>query len=372
VNRARPDALPLPPLPLGAAAPWHPSRRAATRRHVLIGALAASLALHLALTQWPIAFDALPEMAPLQVTITEMPPPPKPAAAVAAAPARAKRTARRPTPPSTPPPAPLAVPGAAPAPADETLFSAAPAEAVAPMPAVSEPPTEIVAAADTITAYPPVQLPPRLELAYTVFLGTQGFMIGEATYRFEHTGNQYRIATVAQASGLAALLIRGKGKLESRGLITPTGLLPQEFAIERGSADRREVAHFDWESGVVTLHGDQTETLEIPTFDPLVVMWQSYFSPPTGDEQSFNLATTRRVRKYTVTREGSERIEWKQGEILTERWHRRSDDGKTDGYVWVAPSLHYVPVKLRVVATNRGTLEALLDSIRIDEPVAQR
>jgi len=264
------------------------------------------------------------------------------------------------------------VPGPASAPADEALVPAAPPEPAAPLPAVAAPPTEIVAAAETITTYPPVELPPRLELAYTVFLGTQGFMIGEATYRFEHTGNRYRISTVAQASGLAALLIRGKGKLESRGLITPTGLQPQEFAIERGSAERREVAHFDWESGVVTLHGDQTETLELPTFDPLVVMWQSYFSPPTGNEQSFNLATTRRVRRYTVTREGNERIEWKQGEILTERWHRRSDDGRTDGYVWVAPSLHYVPIKLRVVATNRGTLEALLDSIRIDEPVAQQ
>jgi hypothetical protein len=30
--------------------------------------------------------------------------------------------------------------------------------------------------------------------------------------------------------------------------------------------------------------------------------------------------------------------------------------------------MHYVPVKVRVVATNRGTLEALLDSIRVDEP----
>jgi hypothetical protein len=76
--------------------------------------------------------------------------------------------------------------------------------------------------------------------------------------------------------------------------------------------------------------------------------------------------------RYTVTREGTERIEWAQGEIDTERWHRRSDDGKTDGYAWLAPSLHYVPVKMRIVATNRGTLEALLDSIRIDEPVAQQ
>ena len=99
-------------------------------------------------------------------------------------------------------------------------------------------------------------------------------------------------------------------------------------------------------------------------------MWQFYFSPPTTDEISFSIATTRRVFRYTVTRERTEKVEWGQGEIDTDVWHRRSDDGKTDSYMWLAPSLHNVPVKLRVVATNRGTLEALLDSMRIDEPTA--
>ncbi len=91
-----------------------------------------------------------------------------------------------------------------------------------------------------------------------MFFGTQGFLIGEATYRFEHEGNRYRIATVGEARGLAALVLRGQGKVESRGLITPEGLLPQEFTVERGSSDRRESARFDWEAGIVTLHDDKT------------------------------------------------------------------------------------------------------------------
>ena len=120
------------------------------------------------------------------------------------------------------------------------------------------------------------------------------------------------------------------------------------------------------------MHEQQTAPLELPTFDPMALMWQFYFSPPSEDELSFSVATTRRVLRYTITREGSEKIPWAQGEIDTERWHRRSDDGKTDSYAWLAPSLHYVPVKLRIVATNRGTIEALLDSIRIDEPVVSQ
>jgi hypothetical protein len=131
-------------------------------------------------------------------------------------------------------------------------------------------------------------LPPRLDLAYKVYYGTQGFMIGAATYRFEHDGNAYRISTVAEPRGLAALFVHGRGLVESRGTITASGLKPYEFVVERGSADKREVAHFDWNSGNVVLNGGEIATLEAPAFDPLTILWQPYFSPPR--------TTTRRSR----------------------------------------------------------------------------
>ncbi len=373
---------PLPPSP-GAGAALRALREPATRRRVLAGALATSLAVHLAFSLWPVDLDAPPETPPLSVTLTEMPPPPKPVPVAAAPKPKPKRIAPRPVAPpmpvSEPEPPPIAIDEPAPVAADEPAIAnaepgiadAAPAAEPAPVAEAPAPATEVAAAPEpAVDEAPPVRLPPRVDLAYKVFLGTQGFWIGDATYRFEHTGSQYRIATVGQARGLAALLIRGQGRIESEGRITRTGLQPARFAIERGSSDRREVAAFDWESGFVTLHNQDRAALELPTYDPLALMWQAYFTPPTSDLQTFNIATTRRVMRYTVTREGTERIEWPQGEIDTERWHRKSDDGRTDGYVWLAPSLHYVPVKMRVVATNRGTIEALLDSIRVDEPVA--
>ena len=76
--------------------------------------------------------------------------------------------------------------------------------------------------------------------------------------------------------------------------------------------------------------------------------------------------------RYTIQREGVEKLPWNGGEIDTERWHRRSEDGATDAIMWLAPSLRYIPLKVRVTATNRGTVEARLDSIRVDEPIAQQ
>ncbi len=343
-------------------------------RKGLLVALALSIVVHVAWTFWPVDIPSDDEGMVLEATLTEMPPPPVPSAAPAPEPmVKKKMTQRRPRPAQrriTPP-------------TNETVIAGNDAPAVVPdIAAHAErsderqvvPPNvsnESTAAADTAPPMPPTPaLPPRVDLAYKVFLGTQGFLIGDATYRFEHTGDRYRISTVGQARGLAALVVRGTGKVESHGRITPEGLRPYEFAIERGSADRREVAFFDWEAGNVVLHDGSTSQLTPPAYDPLTILWQPYFSPPGKGDQSFSLATTRRVTRYTLTMQAEETVRWQRGEIITERWHRHSDDGATDAWFWLAPSLHYIPIKMRVTRTSRGTLEVLLDSIRVDDAQA--
>jgi len=54
-----------------------------------------------------------------------------------------------------------------------------------------------------------------------------------------------------------------------------------------------------------------------------------------------------------------------------ELWERSGGDGHMTARVWLAPSLHNVMVKMRMTI-GRITGEALLDSIRVDETVAQR
>jgi hypothetical protein len=289
---------------------------------------------------------------PAPPPVATPPPPRKPAA----------RT-RRPTSRLVTAPADVATP------ADDSDSAAAPAAPQAP--AAAEPAPVVIAAPEPTPApaVPPAKvLPPRLDLAYKVYMGTQGFLIGDATYRFEHDKDTYRISTVAQARGLAALIVHGRGKVESRGRITADGLVPSTFEVERGRPDRREVATFDWDKRIVTLQEQKTAPLDAQTFDPLTVLWQSYFTPPTGDRYSFSVATTRRVFHYDVTREGEERIAWPHGEVDTVRWHRKSEDSKTEAWFWLAPSMHYIPIKIRVTQTARGTLEVMLDAIRTDAP----
>lgn len=330
----------------------------ARTRRVLAIALVLSLLLHLALTLWPADESVSPESVPLTATITELPPPPVPVAVPQPKPA-AKPKARRTSPLVTPAPDAQVADAAVP---DKSAAEPAPRSAPEQAEAVEERAAVVPGAVATGRT-----LPPRVDLAYKVFWGTRGFLIGDAVYRFEHKDNRYRIATVGEARGLAALVLRGQGKLESRGLITEEGLQPQILRIERGGPDRVETAVFDWEAGMVMMHDNKVASLDLPTFDPLSLMWQYYFTPPTADEVTVSVATPRRLVRYTITREGTETIEWPNGPIGTERWHRRSEDGKTDAYIWLAPSLRNIPVKIRVSNTERGTLEVLLDSIRVDE-----
>ena len=361
----RPVSLPM------ATAPAKQEGKRRLVRPALLVALGLSLLLHLAWSLWPADDIDAPEGTVLEATITEMPPPPVPSAQPAPPPPqkpikRTRTIARKPT----APPAAIAAPDASAPVIDEGTTDVAKVE---PGPSSAETIAKSAEpAGDSATASeaapPAVVLPPRVDLAYKVFLGTQGFMIGEATYRFEHANDRYRISTVGQARGLAALIVRGTGKVESHGRITQHGLRPYEFAIERGSADRREVAFFDWDAGNVVLNDGGRAQLEAPAFDPLTILWQPYFSPPGKSDLTFSIATTRKVQRYTLKLQGEETIDWSRGRIATERWHRVSEDGNTEGWFWLAPSLHYIPVKMRVTRTSRGTLEVLLDSIRIDDP----
>ena len=333
-------------------------------RGILMLAFVASLLLHLAITQWDLRFsDSAEDLPPLTATISELPPPPAPAPAA----------------PPTPKPKPkrnVRVASAASAPVVAQAEPAIEQAMAAPQDAAPEPPPPTPPLDEPIAAATEIQpllkqLPPRIDLAYRAFLGTRGFFIGDAVYRLEHSANQYKISTVGEARGLAALLFRGQGKATSEGAITASGLQPNTYSIERTNNYRRESATFDWETGMVILNDDKALPLELPTFDPLAVIWQFYFAPPGQEDAEFNIATTRKIYHYIFHHVGNETVTLPFGDVETQIWRRQTGDGGLEAQIWLAPSLHYVAVKVRL-SNDRATVEALLDSIHVDEAIAQQ
>ena len=220
-------------------------------RRVLWLALVVSLALHLALTLWPVSFDP-EERGHRPQDDAHHAAAASGARGAACAASRARSPPARRRIPVTPAPAPVALPtrrrgagGAGSRAVTSRRGRGRARRAAGRAPPVEAPPAEIAS---------PKTLPPRVDLAYKVFWGTQGFEIGEAVYRFEHKDNRYRIATVGQARGLAALVLRGQGKLEGTGAITPRG--PEARSCCAWSA-AAPTAWSSWpsiaRSGIVTL-----------------------------------------------------------------------------------------------------------------------
>jgi hypothetical protein len=223
---------------------------------------------------------------------------------------------------------------------------------------------------------PGQSLPPIVELVYSAFWGSRGFIVGTVGYRFEHDGQRYSIETVGTAYGLIALLFPGQLRVESRGALTAAGLVPEELRVARGRADREEVARFDRSAGMLTLHDKPPLPMDAPTYDMLTFWLQFYFAPPAGDEVSFRVATTRQVREYRLRRAGTESVATPLGTVDTEVWERVIDDRKDPGAkIWLAPLWHYLPVKVRL-SGRRGSVEQLLIGVRtgldVPESVSSR
>jgi hypothetical protein len=347
-------------MPAATAAPLRPAR-SRRRWRVLAIALVGSLALHLAVTLWPVDVDDANVPTVLTATITEVPPPPAPAVATpspAPKPARPRKTSPLlPLDPST---------VAAPSTPDVAPLVDVPNDAT--MPIAELPPVLAETQAPSAPPTPPSikTLPSRVELAYRVYYGV-GVYIGDASYRFEHANGRYKVETVGEARGLAALVLRGQGKVEVRGLITPAGLQPWELSVERGSSDRREVATFDWESGIATLHDDKTGGARAADVRPAVadvaVLLRAAVAGRPVVHAGHDAARVQDQGDARRERRGRVAVRAGRGRALAPT----SDDGRTESVVWLAPSLRYLPIKMRVTNTLRGTIEVVLAAIRVDD-----
>ncbi|HSD60615.1 MAG TPA: DUF3108 domain-containing protein, partial [Burkholderiales bacterium] len=236
----------------------------AARKH-LAWALALSLALHLLLIVGTprLRLGAVLEPdAPTPLIATLAPPAPAAPVPLAPEPPKPKPKPRpaKPTPAATPvPPEPLPAPAvplpAAPESRDEDGDRpvAPPADAGNEVP--DSGPRLDVPYARRRPAEPPPQiaLPESADLEYVVFYGSDGFRAGRATHAWRLSGERYSIRSVVEASGIVFLFVSGQYLNESEGLITPEGLRPERYRVQRGKREKTETATFDWENSSITL-----------------------------------------------------------------------------------------------------------------------
>jgi hypothetical protein len=318
-----------------------------------MAALAASLLAHLALMGevglrglLPLTEPELrdfPIEAHLQAPVAEpVPLPPK-----------ARVPSPRPAPgPTTSPVMPTAP---APVPLDGTPAAVPPAGEEASMPEVEPKPDPQPAPAPVLVqpspdSVPPTQarvrvLPAALTLVYTIRIGDDGFNVGRGTYTWRADGDRYRLESVAEATGLAALFVGGLATQSSEGRIGPAGLVPELFRMSRNDR-RQEVARFDWQAqrldlsrGEASLRPNTQDLLSFPFHLAMTV---------AEDSEDWILPVTngRKLKGYRFSVLGRETLDL--GGQAVDTLHvqgRRALEGTLD--VWLAPGRHWLPLRIR-------------------------
>lgn len=388
MNFARTDGTP----PSAAAWCW--------RRWLVVGLL--SLLLHGLTLHWMGGVVGLPVQAPenaqpevLRTVLVQAQPAPPARAPV---PRRKIASAAQPKPPRPQPPA--RAPESAPAPESvpAAITQASPAAPAPPAPEVSAAAPEAVsAAADlagaafsdpnmvapgpaTATQSAPaadktrykVDPPPPATLQYDVEAQRDGQMVyGHGAITWQFNGSQYTI------HGKAGILFVSLLDFSSRGQTDAFGIAPDQYSEKRFRRAQTDT-FFNRERNLISFSASgKTFALQGGEQDRASIVWQ-LAGIGRGDAARFVpdaqiplfIAGVRDGSTWNIHVLGEEEIEVGVGKLRT--WHvrrapRAGDKDQTID-IWLAPSRHWYPVRLRYTESNGEYLDLSLANIEAASP----
>lgn len=294
---------------------------------------------------------------PIEATLAPAEPPPPPPPPPRVKPAQPKPIQPPVTPPPAPPPAP--VPEPAPLPAPVAVVSPPPAEPLPLAPAAVVPPPPPAEPEKPAEPEPPPalrQLPERLNLRYAVQIGEDGFGIGQATYAWQQRDGRYSLVSIAQASGLASLFVSGRLIQTSEGTVTRHGLQPEHYWLSRNER-KQDTARFDWQARRLVQAGSG---VELPPVCLDVLSFPFHLAMTVNDQSAdfvLWVSNGRKMRDYAFRNLGRERVTLGDEEVETLHLQgTRAGEGSLD--VWLAPSRHWLPLRIRT-QDNKGKVMML-------------
>ncbi|MBC7778570.1 MAG: DUF3108 domain-containing protein, partial [Proteobacteria bacterium] len=244
-----------------------------------------------------------------------------------------------------------------------------PAPVVAPTPPPIAPSPESTAAVATEAPPGTIRFPRHGRLEYAVTIGEPPTPIGRAVYAWEASESAYWLTLSAQTTGLVGLLRRVRVTQLSQGRITPDGLRPDAFQMDRGANARNEFARFDWAAKQLTFgypDATQTATLVNGAQDTLSLILQFAFVPIAEGRRELQLTTGRRLSLQSYERVTDDLIDTPGG--AWRAWHLRRVRTQPDdeGYdIWLAVDRPFLPVRIRWTDRNGRVTSANVDTVHV-------
>ena len=182
--------------------------------------------------------------------------------------------------------------------------------------------------------------------------------------------DQYRIESLIQAKGLAALVIPDLLQT-SNGDLNSSGLQPQRYLYQFGDKKNKTfTAMFDWQAKKIKLqseNGVQQLDLAEGSQDLLSFMYQFMYVAPLQNMQ-LSITNGKKIAVYEYSFEGEEMINTKMGSLKTVHLVRVAAEGEKKTELWLASEYQYVPVKIRESGKDGKVYELLVKRIKTDMP----
>lgn len=234
--------------------------------------------------------------------------------------------------------------------------------------------TEGAGALTTSQQAKPVPPPPANSasgsVSYTVFRGTNGFIVGKSQHQWTFTDGRYQLTAMTETSGLAGLFYPVKIEMQSQGEFGPDGLKPSVFRTLKDGQPTNENADFDWAKQQVRLSRDgRDRPLSTGSQDLLSFHFQlAYHAPQLAAGQTtfpMSVASGKRYDPYTFTVQGEETIETPVGSFRTLHLRASAPSMGADATdVWLAAEHQWLAIKIRFTDRNGDLFEQVINTLQ--------
>lgn len=222
--------------------------------------------------------------------------------------------------------------------------------------------------AQFVWAAPLLATPKQITLTYQA--ARNGKPFANVVENYQQTGEQYKLESITEGVGLAALF--GKRVLRSEGLLSIDGLQPKHFEQHQGDNEKKSVyADFDWQTNQLSMKNKgnvTTEYLLKATQDLLSFSYQWMFVPLKADEINLPITTGKKLRIYSYkVAERDVNLSVEAGQFRTVHLVNSSPDGKgNEKEFWLAVDHFYLPVKVIQRDENGNVIEQTLTAMQIN------
>jgi hypothetical protein len=203
-------------------------------------------------------------------------------------------------------------------------------------------------------------------MRYVITRGERGLVIGQAVHSWDHDGLTYRLKSLTETIGIAALFKPVQVLQSSEGEIGAAGLRPREFRHERAAGI--DTASFDWVRRVVSYAGRQ-EMLSDGTQDFLSMYYQLVLLAPRSGAVEMPIATGRKLSTYRFEVLGEETLSFATGERRTVRIKTRSGNDIIEMWLPIGEGEQSrgMPLKIRIADRKGEIYDQIADDLASTE-----